>query len=101
MQQITDIFAECSVDYDKNSLIIQNFYANVQNKFHYAITGQTATDIVYSKEHMVITTWKNFFDGGILKYDVTIAKNYLDEKQIKKLERVVFFLIIILFHLIL
>lgn len=91
-QQITDIFAECSIDYDKNSPITQEFYATVQNKFHYAITGQTAAEIVYSKadsskEHMGLTTWKNSPDGRILKSDVTIAKNYLDEKQIKKLER--------------
>ncbi len=93
-QQITDIFAECSIDYDKNSPITQEFYATVQNKFHYAITGQTAAEIVYSKadsskEHMGLTTWKNSPDGRILKSDVTIAKNYLDEKQIKKLERTV------------
>lgn len=93
-QQITDIFAECSVDYDKNSPITQEFYATVQNKFHYAITGQTAAEIIYSKadsskEHMGLTTWKNSPDGRILKSDVTIAKNYLDEKQIKKLERTV------------
>ena len=93
-QQITDIFAECSVDYDKNSPVTQAFYATVQNKFHYAITGQTAAEIVYnkadsSKEHMGLTTWKNSPDGRILKSDVTIAKNYLDEKQIRKLERAV------------
>lgn len=93
-QQITDIFAECSIDYDKNSTITQDFYATVQNKFHYAITGQTAAEIVYSKadstkDHMGLTTWKNSPDGRILKSDVTIAKNYLDEKQIKKLERTV------------
>lgn len=93
-QQITDIFAECSIDYDKNSAITQEFYATVQNKFHYAITGQTAAEIVYSKadsskEHMGLTTWKNSPDGRILKSDVTIAKNYLDEKQIRRLERTV------------
>lgn len=93
-QQITDIFAECSVDYDKNSQITQDFYATVQNKFHYAITGQTAAEIIYSctdssKEHMGLTTWKNSPDGRILKSDVTIAKNYLDEKQIRRLERTV------------
>ncbi len=93
-QQITDIFAECSIDYDKNSTITQEFYATVQNKFHYAITGQTAAEIVYSKadstkENMGLTTWKHSPDGRILKSDVTIAKNYLDEKQIKKLERTV------------
>lgn len=93
-QQITDIFAECSIDYDKNSHVTQEFYATVQNKFHYAITGQTAAEIVYSKadsskEHMGLTTWKNSPDGRILKSDVTIAKNYLDEKQIRRLERTV------------
>lgn len=93
-QQITDVFAECSIDYDKNSPVTQEFYATVQNKFHYAITGQTAAEIVYSKadsskEHMGLTTWKNSPDGRILKSDVTIAKNYLDEKQIRRLERTV------------
>lgn len=93
-QQITDIFAECSIDYDKDSPVTQEFYATVQNKFHYAITGQTAAEIVYSKadsskEHMGLTTWKNSPDGRILKSDVTIAKNYLDEKQIRRLERTV------------
>lgn len=93
-QQITDIFAECSIDYDKNSPVTQEFYATVQNKFHYAITGQTAAEIIFSKadsskEHMGLTTWKNSPDGRILKSDVTIAKNYLDEKQIRRLERTV------------
>lgn len=93
-QQITDIFAECSVDYDKNSPITQEFYATVQNKFHYAITGQTAAEIINdhadsTKENMGLTTWKNAPDGRILKTDVTIAKNYLDEKQIRRLERTV------------
>ena len=93
-QQITDVFAECSIDYDKNSTITQDFYATVQNKFHYAITGQTAAEIVYSKadsskENMGLTTWKHSPEGRILKSDVTIAKNYLDEKQIRKLERTV------------
>lgn len=93
-QQITDIFAECSIDYDKNSPVTQEFYATVQNKFHYAITGQTAAEIVYSKadsskEHMGLTTWKNSPDGRILRSDVTIAKNYLEEKQIRRLERTV------------
>lgn len=91
-QKITDIFAEISVDYDKNSPITHRFYANVQNKFHYAITGQTAAEIIYhtadhNKEHMGLTTWKNAPDGRILKSDTKIAKNYLDEKQIKQLER--------------
>jgi hypothetical protein len=93
-QQITDIFAECSIDYDKNSPITYNFYATVQNKFHYAITGQTAAEIIYSKadrtkENMGLTTWKNSPDGRILKSDVKVAKNYLSEKQIRQLERTV------------
>lgn len=93
-QQVTDIFAECSIDYDRNSPVTQEFYAMVQNKFHYAITGQTAAEIVYtsadrSKENMGLTTWKNAPDGRILKSDVTIAKNYLNEKQIRQLERTV------------
>ena len=93
-QQITDIFAECSIDYDKDSDTTQRFYATIQNKFHYAITGNTATEIIYqkadhTKENMGLTTWKNSPDGRILKSDVMIAKNYLDEKQIKRLERTV------------
>lgn len=93
-QQITDIFAECSIDYDKNSEITKNFYAMVQNKFHYAITGKTAAEIVYTnadrnKANMGLTTWKNSPNGRILKSDVTVAKNYLDEKQISRLERTV------------
>ena len=93
-QQITDIFAECSIDYDKNAAITHAFYAMVQNKFHYAIVGQTAAEIIHSKanrdkEHMGLTTWKNAPDGRILKSDVSIAKNYLDEKQIRQLERAV------------
>ena len=91
-QQITDIFAECSIDYDKDSQITKDFYAMVQNKFHYAITGETAAEIVYhradhTKDHMGLTTWKNAPDGRILKSDVSIAKNYLDENQIRRLER--------------
>lgn len=93
-QQITDIFAECSIDYDNQSEITHEFYATVQNKFHYAITGKTAAEIVYStadsqKENMGLTTWKNAPAGRILKSDVSIAKNYLDEKQIRQLERTV------------
>lgn len=93
-QQITDIFAECSIDYDKNSQITQDFYATVQNKFHYAITGQTAAEIIYTKadsnkEHMGLTTWKHSPDGRILKSDVSVAKNYLPEKEIKRLERTI------------
>ena len=93
-QQITDIFAECSIDYDKNAVVTQAFYAMVQNKFHYAIVGQTAAEIVYTRadrhsEHMGLTTWRNAPEGRILKSDVTVAKNYLDEKQIRQLERAV------------
>jgi hypothetical protein len=93
-QQITDIFAECSIDYDPISDITKNFYALVQNKFHYAITGQTAAEIIYKnadaqKENMGLTTWKNAPAGRILKMDTEIAKNYLQEKEIKQLERTV------------
>ncbi|MBE6851778.1 MAG: cell filamentation protein Fic [Ruminococcus sp.] len=93
-QQITDIFAECSINYDKHSEVTKRFYATVQNKFHFAITGQTAAEIIYTladheKEHMGLTTWKNAPEGRILKSDVTTAKNYLDEKQIRQLERAV------------
>ena len=93
-QQITDIYAECSVDYDRTAPTTNDFYAMVQNKFHYAITGQTGAEIVYthadhSKENMGLTTWRNAPDGRILKSDVKIAKNYLDEKQIQRLERTV------------
>ena len=93
-QQITDIYAECSTDYDKNSPTTRDFYAMIQNRFHYAITGQTAAEIVYTKadhtkEHMGLTTWKNAPDGRILKSDVCIAKNYLQEKEIRQLERAV------------
>lgn len=93
-QQITDIFAECTIDYDPKSEITQNFYAMVQNKFHYAITGQTAAEIVYksadkNKPFMGLKTWKKSSTGRILKSDVAIAKNYLDEEQIKRLERTV------------
>ena len=93
-QQVTDIFAECSIDYDKNAAITHEFYAMVQNKFHYAITGQTAAEIIYSRadrarDHMGLQTWKNAPDGRILKSDVGVAKNYLDAKQIRQLERAV------------
>jgi hypothetical protein len=92
--QITDIFAECSIDYDKNANITKEFYAMVQNKFHYAITGKTAAEIISTsadrtKDHMGLTTWKSAPDGRILKSDVTVAKNYLEEKQIRQLERTV------------
>lgn len=93
-QQITDIYAECSTDYDKNSPTTHDFYAMMQNRFHYAITGQTAAEIIYSKadhtkDHMGLTTWKNAPDGRVLKSDVSIAKNYLQEKEIRQLERAV------------
>ncbi len=93
-QQITDIYAVCSIDYDRNSPTTRDFYAMVQNRFHYAITGQTAAEIVYTKadhtkENMGLTTWKNAPDGRILKSDVSIAKNYLQEKEIRQLERTV------------
>jgi len=90
--QITDIFAEISVDYDKDSLITRDFYAMFQNKFHYAITGQTAAEIIHERvdktqDSMGLTTWKNSPDGRILKSDVSVAKNYLSEKEIRRLER--------------
>ena len=93
-QQITDIYAECSTDYDKNSATTHDFYAMIQNRFHYAISGQTAAEIIYSKadhtkDHMGLTTWKNAPDGRVLKSDVSIAKNYLQEKEIRQLERAV------------
>lgn len=93
-QQITDIFAECSIDYNKDDQITKDFYAMVQNKFHYAISGKTAAEIVYEsadskKENMGLMTWKNSPKGRILKSDVSIAKNYLDEKSIKRLERAI------------
>lgn len=93
-QQITDIFAECAIDYDKGAAAASDFYAMVQNKFHYAITGQTAAEIIISradhtKENMGLETWKHAPDGRILKSDVTVAKNYLPEKEIKRLERAV------------
>ncbi|KQS90029.1 virulence RhuM family protein [Chryseobacterium sp. Leaf394] len=93
-QQITDIFAECSIDYDKNAAVTKNFYATVQNKFHFAITGNTAAEIIYKnadskKENMGLTTWKHSPEGRILKSDVVLAKNYLAEKEIQQLERTV------------
>ncbi|MBO4582075.1 MAG: virulence RhuM family protein [Bacteroidales bacterium] len=93
-QQITDIYAECSIDYDKNAPSTHDFYAMIQNRFHYAITGQTAAEIIYTnadhqKANMGLTTWKNAPDGRILKSDVSIAKNYLPENEIKRLERAV------------
>ncbi len=93
-QKITDIFAECSIDYDKDSDMAITFYKTIQNKFHFAITGQTATEIVYNrvdanKDNMGLKTWENSPDGKILKSDVIIAKNYLDEKEIKNLNNLV------------
>ena len=93
-QKITDIFAECSIDYDKNSDMAKTFYKTIQNKFHYAITGKTAAEIIYNrvdakKSNMGLTTWENSPDGKILKSDVVIAKNYLDEKEIKNLNNLV------------
>jgi len=93
-QQITDIYAECSIDYDRNAPTTREFYAMVQNRFHYAITGQTAAEIIYThadhaQPHMGLQTWRNAPEGRILKSDVTVAKNYLDEKQIRQLERAV------------
>lgn len=93
-QQITDIYAECCIDYDRNAKTTRDFYAMVQNRFHYAITGQTAAEIIYTKadhtkEHMGMMTWKNSPNGRILKSDVSIAKNYLQEKEIRQLERTV------------
>lgn len=93
-QQITDIYAECSTDYDKNSPTTKDFYAMIQNRFHYAITGQTEAEIIYTKadhteKNMGLTTWKHAPDGRVLKSDVSIAKNYLQEKEIHQLERAV------------
>lgn len=93
-QQITDIYAECSTDYDKNSPTTKDFYAMIQNRFHYAITGQTAAEIIYTKadhtkKNMGLTTWTHAPDGRVLKSDVSIAKNYLQEKEIHQLERAV------------
>lgn len=93
-QQITDIFSECSIDYNPKAEITKNFYAMVQNKFHYAITGHTAAEIIYKKadaqkDNMGLTTWKNAPEGRVLKLDTAVAKNYLPEKEIKQLERTV------------
>ena len=93
-QKITDIFAECAFDYDKNSELTKSFFTTIQNKFHYAITGQTAPEIIFSRadaniQNMGLMTWKNSPNGRILKSDTIIAKNYLNEKQIKQLERAV------------
>ncbi len=92
--KITDIFQECSIDYDKSSQTTRNFFASVQNKFHYAIHGKTAAETIYkeadrNKDHMGLSTWKNSPKGRILQSDVVVAKNYLKENEIKKLERTI------------
>lgn len=92
--QVTEIFAECSIDYDKNSVEARNFFASVQNLFHYAISGQTAAEIINThadrnKPNMGLTTWRDAPEGRIYKSDVRVAKNYLSESQIKNLERAV------------
>jgi hypothetical protein len=93
-QQITDIFSECCIDYDPDSMVTKNFYATIQNKFHFAITGSTAAELVHqhadsNKENMGLTTWKHAPKGRILKSDTSVAKNYLSIKEIKRLERTV------------
>ena len=93
-QQITDIYAECSTDYDRHAPTTKEFYAMIQNRFHYAITGHTAAEIIYTKadhtkEHMGLTTWKGAPEGRILKSDVSVAKNYLSEEEIRRLERAI------------
>ena len=93
-QKVTDIFAECSIDYNKNSEIAKDFYANIQNKFHYAITNETAAEIIFhradsKKEHMGLTSWKHSPDGKVLKSDVSIAKNYLTNKELEFLQDIV------------
>jgi hypothetical protein len=93
-QQVTDVFAECSVDYDPQATITKNFYAMVQNKFHFAITGKTAAEIIHlsanaKKDNMGLSIWKNSPDGRVLKSDIIVAKNYLQEKEIQQLERTV------------
>ena len=93
-QKVTDIFAECSIDYNKNSKIANDFYATIQNKFHYAITNETAVEIIChransQKEHMGLTSWKHSPDGKILKSDVSIAKNYLTSKELEFLQDIV------------
>ena len=93
-QKVTDIFAECSIDYNKNSEIANDFYATIQNKFHYAITNETAAEIIYhrassQKEYMGLTSWKHSPDGKILKSDVSIAKNHLTSKELEFLQDIV------------
>ncbi|CCY46470.1 uncharacterized protein BN793_00740 [Firmicutes bacterium CAG:822] len=93
-QKITDIYSQCSIDYDKDSEITKTFFKTVQNKLHFAVTGNTAAEIIYNranadKENMGLTNWKNSPDGSIYKYDVVVAKNYLNEKKLKDLNRIV------------
>ena len=93
-QKITDIYAQCSIDYDPKSDVTLNFYKTVQNKLNWAITGKTAAEIISqradaSKDHMGLTTWKHAPDGKVMKQDVLIAKNYLDEKELRELNRIV------------
>lgn len=93
-QKITDIYSQCSIDYDKDSEITKTFFKTVQNKLHFAVTGNTAAEIIYNranadKENMGLTNWKNSPDGPIYKYDVVVAKNYLNEKELKDLNRIV------------
>lgn len=93
-QKITDIYSACSIDYDKDSEITKEFFKTVQNKLHYAITGNTVAEIIYErvdseKEHMGLTSWKNSPNGPIYKYDVDIVKNYLNELELKNLNRIV------------
>ena len=93
-QKITDVFEQCSYDYDKNSDITKAFYAFVQNKLHFAVTGKTAAELVYErvnaeKPAMGLTTWKDAPDGKILKRDISVAKNYLNEKELSRLNRLV------------
>ena len=93
-QKITDIYSQCSIDYDAKALVTKEFYATAQNKLHWAITGKTAAEIIYTiadaeKAHMGLTNWKNSPDGKILKSDTIVAKNYLNEQHIKELNRIV------------
>ena len=93
-QQVTDIFAACTIDYDAQSPITREFFGTIQNKFHYAITGQTAAEIIHShadatKDHMGLTTWESGSEGRIYKKDVIVAKNYLSVEEIEQLERMV------------
>ena len=93
-QQVTDIFAACAIDYDAQSPITREFFGTIQNKFHYAITGQTAAEVIHShadatKDHMGLTTWESGPEGRIYKKDVIVAKNYLSVEEIEQLERMV------------